>query len=62
MKKSEVLKKLGSAAATARALGISQPSVSDWGDDIPELRAYQLREKFPELFPPEKPAKNKKVA
>lgn len=62
MKKSEAIKKLGSAAAVARALNISQPSVSTWGEDIPELRAYQLRDKFPELFPSEKPAKNKKVA
>lgn len=51
MKKTEVLEKLGGVAATAKALGISQPSVCGWKENIPPLRAYQLREKFPDLFP-----------
>ncbi|AEG11079.1 hypothetical protein Sbal183_2498 [Shewanella baltica OS183] len=26
----------------ARALGINPASVSQWGDEVPELRAYQI--------------------
>lgn len=61
MKKSEVLEKLGGVAATARALGISQPSVCGWKEDIPPLRAYQLREKFPCLFPAEHQVEEKRA-
>lgn len=50
MKKTLVLKKLGGVCAVAAALDIAPASVSGWGDEIPPLRAYQLREKFPQLF------------
>ncbi len=56
MKKADVINKLGGVTATARALGISQPSVSGWAEDIPELRAYQLSEMFPHLFSPDQQA------
>jgi DNA-binding transcriptional regulator YdaS (Cro superfamily) len=36
------IRKFGSAAALARALGIKRQSVHDWGDEVPEGRAYQL--------------------
>ncbi|MCS6126656.1 Cro/Cl family transcriptional regulator [Shewanella baltica] len=42
MKKSDVLKFFGGTAATAAALNIKSPSVSGWGDEVPELRAYQI--------------------
>ena len=49
MKKSDVIKRFGSQAAVADALTkagyeCSQPAVSKWAEDIPPLRAYQLRE------------------
>jgi len=44
MKKRDAIAVFGSASDLARALGITRQSVSDWGEDIPELRAYQIRE------------------
>ena len=43
MLKTDAVKHFGSASALARALGIALPSVSEWGDIIPEGRAYQLQ-------------------
>lgn len=42
MTKTEVLNHFGGAVATARALGISQPSVSNWSEDLPELRQLEI--------------------
>lgn len=42
MKKVTAINYFGSAAKLAKALGISKSAVSLWGDQIPELRAYQL--------------------
>lgn len=43
MYKNEVVAYFGTAIALAKALGISAASVSEWGDLIPEGRAYQLQ-------------------
>lgn len=43
MRKEEAVKHFGTAAALAEALGITPASVSEWGDIIPEGRAYQLQ-------------------
>jgi hypothetical protein len=42
MKKSDVLKFFGGTAATAAALKIKSQSVSGWGEEVPELRAFQI--------------------
>ncbi|WP_445772892.1 Cro/CI family transcriptional regulator [Shewanella sp.] len=42
MKKSDVLRFFGGTAATAAALKIKSQSVSGWGEDVPELRAFQI--------------------
>lgn len=34
----------------ALALGLTRQAVSAWGDKVPELRFYQLRDKFPTLW------------
>ena len=34
----------GSIRKLAEALGITEQAVSQWGDEVPELRAYQIRE------------------
>lgn len=34
--------KFGSATNVGKALGITRMAVSGWGEDIPELRAYQI--------------------
>ncbi|MBV1842220.1 Cro/CI family transcriptional regulator [Photobacterium ganghwense] len=44
MLKAEVLKFFGGPKNTAEALGISPASVSQWGETIPLLRAYQVEQ------------------
>jgi transcriptional repressor of cell division inhibition gene dicB len=44
MKKQEVLDHFGGVIATAKSLGISQPSVSNWTDPLPELRQLELEQ------------------
>ena len=43
MFKETVITYFGGQAATARALGIKQPSVANWPDIIPQGRAYQIQ-------------------
>jgi transcriptional repressor of cell division inhibition gene dicB len=42
MNTKQVLRHFGSQKAVARALGIAQPSVFQWGDRPPALRQLQL--------------------
>ena len=42
MNKTQVLEHFGGVGATARALGISQPSVSNWSEALPELRQLEI--------------------
>lgn len=42
MRTKDVVDHFGSQAALARALGITQPSVALWGDDVPPLRQLQI--------------------
>lgn len=42
MKKSDVLDHFGGPTATAKALGLSQPTVTNWGDVVPPLRQLQV--------------------
>lgn len=44
MNKSEALAHFVTGRALAEALGISQPSVSMWPEQIPELRQLQLEQ------------------
>lgn len=45
MKLAEVLPHFGGCKVNvARALGVTKQAVSEWGDDVPELRQYQIRE------------------
>lgn len=44
MTKTEVLAYFGGVMATARALGISQPSVSNWDESLPELRQLEIEQ------------------
>jgi DNA-binding transcriptional regulator YdaS (Cro superfamily) len=44
MTKTEVLAHFGGAVATAKALGISQPSVSNWSEQLPELRQLEIEQ------------------
>lgn len=42
MKKEEVLQYFGGTTATAVALGLSQPSVSNWSDPLPAIRQLEI--------------------
>ncbi|WP_270809068.1 Cro/CI family transcriptional regulator [Aeromonas sp. QDB08] len=42
MTTSNAVRYFGSKAAIARALGINKAAVSQWGETIPEGRAYQI--------------------
>lgn len=42
MKKSEAIRCAGGKAKLARLLNVSKGAVSQWGEEIPELRALQL--------------------
>ncbi|HFW3714902.1 TPA: Cro/CI family transcriptional regulator [Salmonella enterica subsp. enterica serovar 6,7:y:-] len=42
MKKIKAIEFAGSKAELARLLKVSKAAVSQWGDEIPELRALQL--------------------
>ena len=43
MKKSDAVDYFGSQRKLAAALGISQPAVSQWGEQVPERFAYRLQ-------------------
>lgn len=54
MKKDFALAKMGnSVKALAELLEIRRQAIYQWGDDVPQLQAYRLRERRPDLFPPE---------
>lgn len=42
MTKSDAVKFFGSQAELASALGITQPSVAEWPEQVPKLRQIQL--------------------
>ncbi len=42
MLKQDVLNHFGGVNGTAAALGLKQPSVSNWTDPLPELRQLQI--------------------
>lgn len=42
MKKTKAIELAGSKAKLARLLKVSKGAVSQWGEEIPELRALQL--------------------
>ena len=44
MKTQQAIDTFGSIAKLARALGISTAAIYQWGEDVPPLRAYQIRE------------------
>ena len=40
----------GGQVLLAKLLGISQPAISQWGENIPQAREWQLRVLKPEWF------------
>lgn len=50
MKTEQAIEHAGSARALADLLGITPSAISQWGDEVPEARYWQLRVLHPEWF------------
>lgn len=50
MDKTFAVMKAGNQARLARLLGVTPQAVSMWGDKLPELQAYRLKEMRPRWF------------
>lgn len=50
MKKQTAIDLAGSAKALADLLGIQQSAISQWGDEVPDARVWQLRCLMPAWF------------
>lgn len=50
MKTEDAIKLAGSATALAELLGITGGAISQWGDEVPEARVWQLRVVKPKWF------------
>jgi DNA-binding transcriptional regulator Cro len=50
MTKDQAIAHAGSATKLAAILGLTKQAVSMWGQEIPPLRLYQLRERKPKWF------------
>ena len=59
MKTERAIELAGGTTALAEVLGISQSAVSQWGEDMPEARMWQLRCLRPSWFRPAKPRKRR---
>ena len=42
MKKSDAINHFKSASKLAKALGLTRMSVSKWGEDVPQRRAFEI--------------------
>jgi transcriptional repressor of cell division inhibition gene dicB len=47
MKTADVIELFGTASSVADLLGLSRSAIAQWGDDVPKLRQYELRELRP---------------
>jgi len=50
MTKNEAITKAGGITELAKLLGISCPAISQWGENVPQQRVWQLRVLKPEWF------------
>lgn len=50
MKTQDAIDRMGSAKALADLLGITPSAISQWGENVPETRIWQLRVLRPEWF------------
>lgn len=53
MKTEDAIRLATSAAALASIFGITPSAVSQWGEELPEARYWELRVKKPEWFNPD---------
>lgn len=50
MKKATAIRRAGGATNLAQMLGLTRQAVHQWGEDIPPLQVYRLRELRPAWF------------
>jgi DNA-binding transcriptional regulator YdaS (Cro superfamily) len=50
MNKAQAIEKAGTAMALAKLLGIKRQAISQWGDQLPIARYWQLKVLRPEWF------------
>jgi hypothetical protein len=50
MEKQKAIKLAGSQIKLAAILGVSQAAISQWGQDVPVMRIYQLKTLKPDWF------------
>jgi predicted transcriptional regulator len=50
MNKETAIKNAGSAKALSELLGVTQPAISQWKNELPQQRIWQLRVLKPEWF------------
>lgn len=50
MKTAQAIKQAGSAKALAELLDITPSAISQWGEDVPQPRVWQLRVLRPQWF------------
>jgi hypothetical protein len=62
MTKDQAIELAGTSMALAKMLGIQRQAVSQWGDEIPQARLWQLKVLRPEWFTKSKANKAKTLA
>ncbi len=50
IKTRSLVESLGSVIKVAEFYGVHRQTVYDWGEDLPELRVYQLEKRRPDLY------------
>lgn len=55
MNKHTAVQQAGGVKALAEMLGITAAAVSQWGEDLPQAREWQLRLLKPDWFPDQNP-------
>lgn len=62
MKKDFAIAQLQGVKALAELLGIRRQAIYQWDDEVPKLRALELQDLRPDLFPRPRPRKSKRSA
>lgn len=62
MNTQHLIRLVGSAKAVSELFGITQSAVSQWGETVPTLRLYQLRDLRPDLKVELPPVQEKEAA
>lgn len=62
MKTQQAIELAGSARLLADLLGITPSAISQWGDDLPESRCWQLKVLKPDWFKDEQCAERRTTA